>query len=220
MRWLTFLALCACGAQAFATTLTGSVTLTGWTKKNVEVGYVGLSSATPHQQIEGYEGTIYGAAAPKMHQSEDFAKRKSIVHWAPHSGFTYQFTNVPPGKYLIYARADNRLEEWQIVQVAAGSKTLTTNLALNPAHTGSLRLKVSKGKGRNPLLLTPCAADGSSLYPDVNLMRFGIVVIQDGDSSLLKNLKPGTYQLETVGVKKSIPRKVTIVEGKETASTL
>lgn len=212
MRWITLLALCACGAHAFAATVTGSITLAGAPKMKVEVGYVGLSAT--HQQVEGIAGTVYGAAAPNTAQTE-FDKRKSIVHWAPRGGFTYQFTNVPPGKYLVYARAGNRLEEWKMLQVSAGVKSYTTNLVLNPAHTGGLRLKVSKGTGRNMLLLTPCAPNGASLYPNVDLMRFAIVDLIDGNNILLKNLKPGTYLVDLGGGKKNAPRKkVTVVEGK------
>ncbi len=228
MRCIIFVAFCVCALPVFATTLTGSINIAGSPNTNIDVGYVGFNSAK--QQIEGFVGMKHAAGMPNSRQTV-FEHRKNTVAWSPRSGFSYEFTNVPPGQYLLYVRAGNRLEEWKNIQVTAGAAGVKNNFTLNPAHTGMLHIKAGRGKAKYMLLLTPCAANGEPLLRKADLMRFGIIELIDGDNITLKTLKPGTYLVDLRGAMnmgrlpgakgKGIKlTKVTIAEGKMTTCTV
>lgn len=57
----------------------------------------------------------------------------------------FDFTNLPPGRYLVFARGGAGAAVWEWVDVAAGGR-VEKNLTLDPAKGGTVEVKLSAGE--------------------------------------------------------------------------
>lgn len=109
--------------------------------QSVKVGFVGQAdgkivsnsiTTAPSEMGEGAGRS--GLQPPASLRFEKFSPR-------------FDFTNLPPGRYLIYAVMENGPAAWEWVDVAEKAK-ISRNFKLDAANLGSVTVKVPEGKGR------------------------------------------------------------------------
>ena len=139
--------------------------------QQVWVGYVGLPAAGGSPISDGAGTEPFGDdGSSGAARSESSAPRRAGIRFekfVPH----FDFTNLPPGKFLIYARLGDRPGKgpcaWQQVDVAPDSR-LTANLTLtpDPARLGAVAVTAPAGLDlKAPVRLVPAEAATSDLGP-------------------------------------------------------
>lgn len=129
----------------------GSVTPPVKKEQTVWVGYVGLPaggkviSDSAGGQAFGDEGDGGGV------RSTSFAPRTASVRFEK---FTprFDFTNLPPGRYLLFARVKGGPAAWNWVEVAAGGR-VNADLKLDEKNVGTVEVKLAPGQ--NEVRLVP-----------------------------------------------------------------
>lgn len=111
--------------------------------QSIRIGYVSLGpdgkpiSDSVGSQLSGDDGT--GTAV----RSSSFAPRIASLR-IEESVPRFDFTNLPPGRYLIYARIENGPITWQWVDLPAAGR-LSTELKFDEAHSGTVEITAPAG---------------------------------------------------------------------------
>lgn len=119
--------------------------------RSVTVGYVGVPaggdspvSDSTGAQIFGDDGSGGGV------RSTTFAPRAATVRFEKFTPL-YDFTNLPPGRYLVHARVKDGPVGWEWAEVAAGGR-VTADLELDAAKAGSVEVKLPASERRARLV--------------------------------------------------------------------
>jgi hypothetical protein len=121
----------------------GSVSPPAKKDQMVNVGYVGRTA--DGTVISDGAGTKPFGEGGGGARSASFAPRTAglrLEKFTPH----FDFTNLPPGRYLVFARYESGAAAWAWADVAAGGK-VTANLTLDEAKVGTVAVKVPAGAG-------------------------------------------------------------------------
>jgi hypothetical protein len=113
--------------------------------QSVSVGYVGLPTGGKDAISDGAGGQAFGDdGGGGGVRSMSFAPRAASVRFEK---FTprFDFTNLPPGRYLVYARVKDGPSGWAWADVAAGQR-VTADLKLDPAAAGTVEVKLPAGE--------------------------------------------------------------------------
>lgn len=109
--------------------------------QSVSVGYVGRT-ATGELVSDGAGGSVFdnGGGAVRSGSFPPRAAGLRFEKFVPH----YDFTRLPPGRYLVYARVKDGPTAWAWADVAAGGQ-VTTDLKLDAVGLGTVEVKVPAG---------------------------------------------------------------------------
>lgn len=109
--------------------------------QGVKVGYVGLVDGKVLMDSAGTKVFEDGSGAVR---SMTFTPRTAGVRVEK---FTprFDFTNLPPGRYLVFARVESGPVAWSWVDVAAGAR-VTKDLALDASKAGTVEVKLPAGE--------------------------------------------------------------------------
>jgi hypothetical protein len=110
--------------------------------QEIWVGYVGQPADGGNPIFDGGGGQVFGDdGSGGGIRSFSFRPRMATVRFEK---FTprFDFTNLPPGRYLVYARVKDGPAAWAWTDVAAGAK-VTADLKLDAAKTGTVEVKLS-----------------------------------------------------------------------------
>jgi hypothetical protein len=128
----------------------GSVSPPAKKDQMVNVGYVGRT--VEGKVISDGAGTKTFGDGSGFVRSGSFAPRTAgfrLDKFTPH----FDFTNLPPGRYLVFARYDSGAAAWAWADVAAGAKQ-TADLKLDESKLGTVVVKVPAGAGDARLVPT------------------------------------------------------------------
>lgn len=124
----------------------------------------------------------------------------SFAPWAASLRFEkfiprFDFTNLPPGRYLVYARVKDGPAAWAWATVAAGAR-VTADLALDASKAGTVEVKLPPGE--REVRLVP--ADLGSPPPDESFLdRLAFSLELRGESkdgtATIANVPAGKYQV-------------------------
>jgi len=193
MRLVVFIILVMCGLAVRAADITGVIYTKGTLTQSVEVGYVGMTA-------DDLSITCMAGITPHANGGEctctTYKPRTSTVKFSKDSGWTFQHTHLPVGRYLVYAKYGDNYLDWQLVAVTNKNARMKVSLGINPGKTGAINLKVEQGAGDYNVTLTPLDAKGKiaveKLEDDFNA---NIKVDFTGKSATVQGVKPGKYRL-------------------------
>lgn len=159
---------------------------------SVSVGYVGRTAAG-ETIADGCGGTAAGGGGGAV-RSGSFAPRAATLRFekfTPH----FDFTRLPPGRYLVYARVKDGPLAWAWAEVAAGGQ-VTTDLKLDGAGLGTVEVKVPP-KTQSVRLIP---ADLGVPAPDEKFLdRLEFSLDLDGEAkdgvATVRNVPAGRYQV-------------------------
>lgn len=109
--------------------------------QSVSVGYVGLPEGGGNPISDGAGGQIFGDdGSGGGVRSMSFEPRIATVRFEK---FTpkFDFTNLPPGRYLVFARVKDGPSAWTWTDLPAGGK-VTADVKLDAAKVGSVEVKL------------------------------------------------------------------------------
>ncbi len=120
--------------------------------QSVTVGYVGIP--TDGKVIsDGAGGSAFGDdGSGGGVRSMSFAPRAATVRFEKFHAL-FDFTNLPPGRYLVHARVKDGPSAWGWTTVAAGGK-VTADLKLDEKNVGTVEVKLPPGESDVRLIPT------------------------------------------------------------------
>jgi hypothetical protein len=172
--------------------LQGTVALSGKADEMVTVGYAGL--AADGAVVTDGVGTKPADDGSGWARSGTFKPRLGTLRFD--KGVPkFDFSRLPPGRYVVYARQRNGPAAWRRVEVKADS-TLTVDLALDPKAVGTVELKVPAAiKGAVRLVPAGLADDPDGLL--ATNLGFALdyrAEPKDGKATI-PNVPPGKYHV-------------------------
>ena len=119
--------------------------------QSVSVGYIGLPTGGKGTISDGAGGPVFGDEGSNGGvRSMSFKPRTATVRFEKFIPL-FDFTNLPPGRYLVYARVKDGPVGWAWAEVAAGA-TVTTDIKLDAAKTGTVEVKLPAGESQARLV--------------------------------------------------------------------
>jgi hypothetical protein len=111
--------------------------------QSVSVGYVGLPADGKAPVSDGAGGKAFGddGGGGGM-RSMSFTPRAATLRFEKFTP-VFDFTNLPPGRYLVFARVKDGPTAWTWVDLAAGGR-VTANIKLDAVKLGSVEVKLPK----------------------------------------------------------------------------
>jgi len=163
-------------------------------KKDQElwVGYLGLP--TGGQMISDSAGGSAFESGGGGSRSMSYAPRTAGVRFEKFTPL-FDFTNLPPGRYLVYARLKDGPTQWKWVDVAADGRA-NADITLDAANVGTVEVKLPDGVKEARLL----PADLGNPAPDSRFTDRLIRALElkgeakDGQATIA-NVPPGKYQV-------------------------
>lgn len=123
----------------------GSVTPPLKKGQSVSVGYVGLPTEGKDTVSDMAGGQVFGDdGGGGGVRSMSFAPRAATVRFEKFTPL-FDFTNLPPGRYFVYARVKDGPVGWAWAEVTAGAK-VAADLKLDAAKAGRVEVKVPPGE--------------------------------------------------------------------------
>ena len=162
--------------------------------QTVSVGYVGLP-ADGKVISDGGSGQAFGDdGSGGASRSTTFAPRAAslrIEKFVPR----FDYTNLPPGRYLVYARVKDGPAAWAWATVAAGGR-VTADLALDASKAGTVVVKLPADEREARLVPTDL---GTPSLPEPFLDRVAFSLDlraepKDGTATIT-NVPAGKYQV-------------------------
>ena len=194
MRVFGMVLLIVCAEIAGAGTITGTIVMKGGRPGEVTAGYVGVtfSGQTVHSGAGMTLGDFKGSVS-----TTTFKPRITSVTWNPGQGCRFAHTALPPGKYLVYTRCDDRYMDWRVVTLTRTKPSATLTMGWSRTVQGDIKLIVTDRSVSYNVRVSPLDAAGRPPLPqaDVPLHAGWDADVQRG-SLLLNGMKPGVYQVE------------------------
>jgi len=111
--------------------------------QTVWVGYVGLPAGDDNVISDGVGSAPFDEGESGGMRNTSFAPRTATLRFEKFVP-KYDLSNLPPGRYLVYARQENGPVSWRWTDVTPASR-LTVDLKLDPATAGTVEIKVPAG---------------------------------------------------------------------------
>jgi hypothetical protein len=171
----------------------GKVTHAGAKGAMLTVGYAGLTAAG--EVVSDSAGLPVGTEGAV--QSNFYKPRLATVS-ADAAGTKYDFTKLPPGLYVVYARLKDGPLTWQKAEVKADGKH-TLDVALDVANAGTVEVKVPADL-KGGLRLAPhefgVPDPNDLLSTNLGLALDLLAEPKDGKATF-RNVPPGKYAIMT-----------------------
>jgi hypothetical protein len=182
--------------------------------QSVSVGYVGLPAAGGNPVSDMAGGQVFGDdGSGGGVRSMSFTPRAATVRFEKFAP-KFDFTNLPPGKYLVFARVKDGPAAWTWVDVAAGGR-VTTDLKLDAIKTGTVEVKVPAGQDRLRLVPSDLMPPPGDAFIDQLAFSLGLEgEVKDGKVTI-KNVPAGKYQARAGTLRGDVevtPGKTTTLE--------
>ena len=178
--------------------------------QSVSVGYVGLPAGGGNPISDGAGGQMSGDdGSGGGVRSMSFEPRMATVRFEK---FTpkFDFTNLPPGRYLVFARVKDRSAAWTWVDVPAGGKVIA-DIKLDAAKVGSVEVKLPPDEREARLVPTDLGMPppGERFLDQLAYSMYLDAEAKDGVAKIA-NVPAGKYQVRAGGLR----GEVEVVAGK------
>jgi hypothetical protein len=180
----------------------------------VSVGYVGLPAAGGNPVSDMAGGQVFGddGSGGGM-RSTSHAPRAATLRFEKFAP-KFDFTNLPPGKYLVFARVKDGPAAWAWADIVAGSR-VTKDLKVDATKSGTVEVKVPAGQvgvQLAPADLTPPPGDA---FIDQLVFSLGLEGEAKDGKVTIKNVPAGKYQARAGTLRGDVevaPGKTTTLE--------
>jgi len=146
-------------------------------------------------------------------RSTSFAPRATTLRFEKFTPL-YDFTNLPPGRYLVFARVKDGPAAWAWSEVAAGGRA-TADLKLDAAKTGTVEVKVPAGQIGAQLVPADLTPPPGEPFIDQLVFSLGLEAeVKDGKATI-KNVPAGKYMARAGQLRaevEAMPGKTATVE--------
>lgn len=170
----------------------GSVSPAAKKDQLVTVGYVGRTA--DGKMVSDGAGTKVFEDGGGAVRSSSFVPRTadlSITKFMPR----FDFSHLPPGRYLVYARCQPGTTAWVWVEVPAGGK-VTQDLNLDESKTGTVEAKVPAGSQNVRLLPTDLGMPAQdNAFLDQLAFSLGLEGEVKNGTATIAGVPPGKYQV-------------------------
>lgn len=201
--WLLILLLTLAAASR-AAEIRGTITLRSIEEKSLQAGYVGRTAKG--EEVHCFAGLTTGGATARV-WCDTYLPRRSAIFWDPGRGSSFAHTNLPPGRYLVYARYGDNFLTWQMVELKSASEVKNIRLVCDLMNSGDLQVQINRPAGLYNVLAVPLDARGNALLPGVRLeYHLGSEADSQKNSAVLRGLTAGKYRLELRGVQRQTDR--------------
>jgi hypothetical protein len=182
--------------------------------QSVSVGYVGLPAGGGNPVSDLAGGQVFGDDGNGGGvRSMTFAPRAATVRFEKFTPL-FDFTNLPPGRYLVFARVKDGPVAWAWAEVAAGGRA-TADLKLDAAKTGTVEVKGATGQAGVHLVPADLTPSLGEAFIDQLVFSLGLEgEVKDGKATI-QNVPAGKYLVRAGQLRAEVevmPGKTTTVE--------
>lgn len=196
-RILLIILLMTIAGAIRAAEIKGTITLRNVEEKRLQAGYVGRS--VKGEQVHAFAGWTIGKIKAQV-WCDTFMPRRTLLTWDPERGGSFAHTNLPPGRYLVYARYGENFLTWQLLELKSASEVKNITLVCDPVNAGDLQVQIIRPAGTYSVQVIPLDARGNNLLPGVNLeFHVGSDADSQKNVATMRGLAAGKYRLELRG---------------------
>lgn len=162
--------------------------------QEVSVGYVGLPTGSDKPISDGVGGKAFDSGSGGGVRSTTFSPRTAtfrVEKFTPQ----FDFTHLPPGRYLVYARIKDGPAAWNWTDVAAGAQ-VATDIKLDAVKMGTVEVKLPASESDVRLVPTDLGTPSpGDRFLDQLVYSLNFEAEAKDGIATIKNVPVGNYQV-------------------------